>query len=218
MLAIECESRAAGVLVHEQHAIPRHTAVRCAIHAALLLRPGRAAKGTDIHKIRIRRMHDDLADASDFLETDVLPRRARIGRLVDAVAHHVRVADGPRFAGAGPHNSRVRRRNRECPDRLHTLVIEDRPEGARAVGRLPDATRGGAEIVGRCVAGDTRHGSDAPAVFWAYVFKTWWLQWRWSGTGRTTAALGEQRMRRDRCGNGTSGEDNTNKGQNTHRQ
>ena len=218
MLAIECESRAPGVLVDEQHAIPFYAAVFRAIHAALLLRPRRAAECADVHEIRIRRMHDDLADASHFFEADVLPRRAGVGRFVDAVAHHVRVADRPRFAGTGPHDARVGWRNGQCADRLHALIIEDRPEGARAVGGLPDAARRRAEVVRRRVARDTRHGSDAPAVLGAHVLKARRLHRRGTGARRTAAALGMQRVRREANGGEYNSKRSTNHGRNAHRQ
>ena len=90
----------------------------------------------------------------------LLPGGAGVGGLVDAVAHHVAVADRPRFAGAGPHDARIRRRDRERADRLHRLLVEDRREGPRAVGGLPDAARRGADVVGRRVARGAGDGRD----------------------------------------------------------
>ena len=53
------------------------------------------------------------------------PRRARVGGLVDAVADEIGVANRPRFAGAGPHDRRFRRRDGERADRLHRHAVED---------------------------------------------------------------------------------------------
>src|SRR4030095_5376303 len=93
------------------------------------------------------------ADAARAGAPHVRPRRAGVGRLVDAVAGNVAVADRPRLAGAGPYDFRIRWRPRQRADPPHPLGVEHRLERFRAVGGLPDAARGGARVVDLRVAG-----------------------------------------------------------------
>ena len=74
-------------------------------------------------------MDDDAPDTAGFGEAHVGPGRAGVGRLVDAVAHHVGVADGPGFAGARPDDLGVGLATQGA-DGLHGLGVEDRGEAA----------------------------------------------------------------------------------------
>ena len=114
-------------------------------------------------------MDDDAADAAGFGEAHVLPGLAGVGGLVDAVAHDVARTDHPRLAGAGPHDVRIGRRERQRANRLHRLVVEHRLERRAAVGGFPDAARGGAEVVRRRIAGNADRGRDAPGRRRAHV-------------------------------------------------
>ena len=155
------ESRAARVLIHEQGVLPGLAAVLAAEHAPLLLRAGRAAERADQHEILIGRMDDDRADAARLRQAHLRPRLAGVGGLVDAVAHHVHVADGPGLAGAGPHDVRIARRDSERADRLRRLVVERRLPGESAVDALPHAARRGARVVHAGFAGDGGRCRDA---------------------------------------------------------
>src|SRR6185437_5354551 len=103
IVRVHREARAAGVLVHEEDALPRRAAVGRLEDAALLLRRGDASDRARINDVGVGRVDDDAADAARLLEPGVLPRHAGVGGLVDAVAHDVAVADDPGFAGPGPH-------------------------------------------------------------------------------------------------------------------
>ncbi len=59
--------------------------------------------------------------------------------LVDPVADHVDVADGPGLAGARPDDRRVGRRDGQGADGGDLLVVEDRLPVDAAVRGLPDA-------------------------------------------------------------------------------
>ena len=137
------------------------SAVGGAIDAAFLLRSRRASKGAGKDDVRIRRMNENPPDASGLLESHVGPRRAGVGRLVDAVAHDVRVADRPRFTGAGPYRVGIGLRRGQRADRLHRLLVEDGKERAAAVGRLPDAAGRGAEVPGLEVSDDAGDGGES---------------------------------------------------------
>src|SRR5579885_2959836 len=108
-------------------------------------------------------MDDDPADAACFVETHVLPGLSRIGRLVDAVAHHVAVANGPSLAGSGPDLVVVGTRYRKRADSLDGLAVEDWGEGVAAISRFPDAAGRGSDVVGGRVAWNTGGGGDAVA-------------------------------------------------------
>ncbi len=160
---VHAEAGAAGIGVDEQRAGPGLAAVGGLENTALLLRAGEAAGGAHVDDIGIGGVHDDAADAAGFVEAHMGPGLAGVGRLVDAVAHHVAIADGPGFAGPGPDDVVIRARERERADGLHGLGIEYRDEAAAAIGRLPDAARRRAGIVNGGVAGDRHHGGDAVA-------------------------------------------------------
>ena len=111
VVRVHRQARAAGVRVDEEHALPVPAAVRRPVDAALLLRAGRAAERAGEDDVRVRRVDDDPADAARLAQAHVRPGLAGVGRLVDAVAHHVDVADGPRFARSGPDDTRRGRRD-----------------------------------------------------------------------------------------------------------
>ena len=138
VLRVHVETGAPGVLVDEEDLLPVLAAVHRAIDTAFLLRSGQSARSTDISDVGIRGVGHDLADAAGFVETHVSPGAAGIGRLVDAVAHHIAVADGPGLSGARPHDGGIRERNRERTDGGYGLAFEDRDPTIAPVRGLPD--------------------------------------------------------------------------------
>src|SRR6516165_9848869 len=107
IVRIHGQSRAAGVLASEQHPRPVLAAVGRAINTTLLLRSGRASQHAREYDVRIRGVHDDAANAAGLRQAQVCPGAPGVGGLVDAVAHHVAVADDPGFARACPHGARL---------------------------------------------------------------------------------------------------------------
>src|SRR6185295_18481741 len=102
ILRVHRQTRAAGVLVDEEHALPVLAAVGRAEDAALLLRCGDASDRAGKDDVGIGRMNEDAADAAGLVEAGLRPRLAGVERLVDAVADHVAVANRPRLARARP--------------------------------------------------------------------------------------------------------------------
>src|SRR6185437_16626872 len=133
VLRIDRQPGAAGVLVDEQDLFPALAAVGRFEYATLVLRARRPAERADIYDVRVGRVNDDSLNAPGFGETHVRPGRSRVGRLVDAVADQVGVADRPRLAGARPDRRRPRFGHGERADRLHLHRVENRPEGRAAV-------------------------------------------------------------------------------------
>ncbi len=171
ILRVHRESGAARVGVDEQHAVPRLTAVRRAIDAALLLRAGRPAQRADECDIGIGGMRDDAADASGFDEPDIFPRRTGVHGFVDTVTGDVAGANRPGLARPGPHDAGIRARHCERADGLRRLLVEDGDPGLPAVRALPDPARCGARVVGAGIAGNARRGGDPPGRGRAHELK-----------------------------------------------
>src|SRR5262249_62369334 len=92
------------------------------------------------------------ADVLRVLQADVAPGLATVVGAVDAVA----VGDAALavvLAGADPDDERVLRVEGDGADGVGALVVEDGGPGGAGVGDLPDAARGGGDVV---VAGDFR--------------------------------------------------------------
>ena len=102
VVGIHGEAGTAGIGAGEERAGPGLAAVGGFVDAALLLRTGEASRGADIDDVGVGGVDDNAGDAAGFVEAHVGPGGAGVGRFVDAVAHHVAVADGPGFAGADP--------------------------------------------------------------------------------------------------------------------
>ena len=80
--------------------------------------------------------------ASEFVEADVRPGLAGVGRLVDAVARHDVAADA-RLAHADVDDVGVRFGDGDRADRrARDLAVGDRRPVRAAVGRLPEAAAG----------------------------------------------------------------------------
>ena len=76
---VDREVGAAGVLVDEEHALPRAAAVGRAIHAAIRLRPVRVAERAGEHDVGIARVDDEASDPARRVEAEVRPALARVG-------------------------------------------------------------------------------------------------------------------------------------------
>jgi len=170
IVRIHGDVRAAGVLVDEQHAVPRSAAVGRSEDAALRLRAVRVAERAGEDDVGVLRVDDHARDAAGPIEAHARPRFAGVGRLVDAIADRD-VASDECLAGAGPDRVRIAGRNRQRANRLDVLIVEDRiPVGAGVAG-FPDAARGRADVEDVRIArnpGDRDHaiadGSDVPEL------------------------------------------------------
>ena len=164
--------RGAGLLVDVEDLLPRLAAVLRAEDPALGVGAPDVALRRDVDEVRIRRMDADARDLAGVAQPDVLPGPAAVGRLVDAVAVRDVAADGL-LSGADVDHVRIGLRDGDRADRarLEVLVGDDLPVGA-AVGRLPDAAAGRAEVERVRIApnaGDRRHapaaeGPDQPEL------------------------------------------------------
>ena len=156
-------SRRAGRVVHVEHLLPRLAAVRGAEHAAVGVgRPGVADRGDEDH-VGVLRIDHDARDLAGVTEAHELPRLAGIGREVHAAPVDDVVADVA-LARAHPDEVRVRRRERDRPDRGRRLVVEDRVPGVAPVGGLPHAARRRADVVDLRLAGNAGDRRDSAAA------------------------------------------------------
>src|SRR5439155_15723108 len=162
---IHRDLRAAGVLVHEERALPRRAAVGRPDYAALRLRAVRGAQRECEDDLRVRGIDDDAPDAARLLETHAGPGLARVRRLVDAVANRDMTAN-PRLARARPNDVRIGRRDGKRADGLHRLVVEDLLPMHARVGRFRDAAGRATGVVHERVAGDADDRRD-PVALWS---------------------------------------------------
>ena len=162
---IHRDLRAAGVLVHEERALPRRAAVGRPEYAALRLRAVRGAQRACEDDLRVRGIDDDTPDAARLLQTHAGPGLACVRRLVDAVANRD-VTANPRLARARPHDVRIGRRDGKRADGLHRLVVEDLLPMHARVGRFRDAAGRATGVVHERVAGDADDRRD-PVALWS---------------------------------------------------
>src|SRR6185436_8483434 len=93
--------------------------------AAALFGEQRSLRGHP-HDIRITRVDQNLTEMLGVLEADLLPRRARIGALVEPAAE-MRAALAVVLASTEPHDVRVLRIDDDAAQRKGRIVlIEDR--------------------------------------------------------------------------------------------
>ena len=151
---------AARVLVHEQDLLPGGAAVGGAEDAALRLRPVGVAQRTRERDVRVRGVHDKPRNPPRLLQPHERPRPPCVHGLVDALADRDVAADLA-LAGARPDHVGVRRGHRQRTDRLDRLAVEDRVPVHAPVGRLVDAARRRAHVVGVWVARDARRRAEA---------------------------------------------------------
>src|SRR5438093_1063137 len=151
------QTRAAGVLVDEQHAVPVLTAVGGAEYAALCLPACHAADRARDDDAGIGGVNADAADAARLVEGPVRPGRASVERLINTVADDVAVADRPRLSSTRPDDARVGRRDGKRADGRDGQGVRHRRPSHAAVGRLPYAAGCGAGAVREWIA---RHAGD----------------------------------------------------------
>ena len=167
VLRVHREPGAAGVLVDEQHPIPVRAAVGGAKDAALLLRRRDASDRAREHDVGVGRVDEDAADAPGVVEAHVAPRLAGVGRLVDAVADDVAVANRPRFPGAGPDDVGIGRRDGERANRGDRQAVGHRgPAECRrrsSSRRRPTRRRRSRSTDRRARPQSTRRGCRRPA-------------------------------------------------------
>ena len=146
VLPIDLDVDGAGLVVAEQHLLPRLAAVGALEDAALVARLAVAAEVGDEDDVGIGRMDADLRDRVGVREADVGPRLAGVGRLVDAVAR-LDVAADARLAHADEDDVGIGFGDGDGADRraLDLAVGDGRPALA-AVGRLPQPAADGAEV------------------------------------------------------------------------
>src|SRR5262249_6726490 len=139
-----------GVIVHLEHLRPRLAGVSRLVDAALAARPPQAAGRGHEHDVVVPRIDQDAVDVARRRKAHARPGLAAVDRLVDAVAPRCALAV-VRLAGANPHEIGVALRHGDVADPDQTLILELRLEGRAAVGRLPHAAVGGADVVNRRV-------------------------------------------------------------------
>ncbi len=154
----------ARLRVSEQHPIPRLAAVARAEDASLLGGRIRVAEHRRIDEVRVLRVDANARDGHRVGQPDVGPRLPAVGCPVDAVALDD-IAPQLHFAHPDVDDIRIRLRDRHGADRrrLQKGVGGRAPRGA-AVGRLPEAAAGRAEVVLERPARAARHGDRAPAA------------------------------------------------------
>ena len=140
---IHLDVNRAGLLIDEQHALPRLAAVPRAIDTALGIVAEGMAQRRDEHGVRIGRVDHHAADRLTVAQTGKLPGLAAIDRFIDTIAGDDVAADVG-FAGADVDHVLVRRRHRNRTDRrrrLVELVPQGRPRIAAILGAPYAAAR-----------------------------------------------------------------------------
>lgn len=135
------------------------------VNPALLIWSVGMAESADVDDLRISRVNYDSTDLAGILQAYVRPRRAAVGRFVNAVAGR-QVGSNVGFAGAGIDRLRVGWCKRDGPDRANGLVVKDWPPDSPSVRGVPDAAIDRAEIKGCGIAGDACDGNRATSTEW----------------------------------------------------
>ena len=86
--------------------------------------PVSAAGGADVDDIRIGRVDRRCGRCDRSPAAHVRPGLAGVGGFVNAVAHHVAIADRPGFSGPRPYRSGIGRCDGERADRCDGLLVE----------------------------------------------------------------------------------------------
>ena len=163
IVRIEGHVDASGVLIFVENFLPGLAAIGRAENTALGVRSvGMAERGHE-NDVRIVGIDDDFADGAAVAQANVLPGLASVERFVNSIA----VRDVSANAGlACTHVNRVviGVGHGEAANGSTSLFIENRRPGHGAVGRLPDAAAGRAEIIGRGIAGNSGCSQRAPAT------------------------------------------------------
>ena len=150
-----------GVLVDVEHLLPAVASVGGAEEPPLFIRTPEPAERSDPDDVGIGGVDAHGGDLERPLETHVLPRRAAVDRLVDAVPPRDAVTR-IRFPGADPYHVRVRRAHVDRPHRGDRFVIELVLVVDPVVGRLQHPARRGGEPVGTRIGGVHHEVGDPP--------------------------------------------------------
>ena len=142
---VHLEVDEAGRVVHEQDPAPRLAPVGGLVDAALGVRAPEVAEGRDVHDLGVGRVDHHAADRARVLQAHVRPLRAAVGGLVDAVAPPLR-AQAVLLPRPHPHDVRIGRRHRDVADGLDAEAFRHRLPRNPAVGSLPHAAAGCADV------------------------------------------------------------------------
>src|SRR5580704_11512599 len=136
------------------------------VNSALLIWSVGVTESADIDDVRISRIDYDSADLAGILQAYVGPRRAAVGRFVNAIAGR-QVGSNVGLASSGKDRLRVRWCQCDCPDRADRLVVKDWPPDSSSVRSFPDAAIDRAEIKGCRVARHACDSNHATSTEWA---------------------------------------------------
>ena len=114
----------AGARALVEDLAPGPAAVGRLEHAAHLVVGPFVTRGRHVHDVRVGGMDDDARDGLAVGQAHVLPGPSGVRRFVDADARHRRAEDVG-FAGAHPHDVRVRRRHGDVADARGRHVLPD---------------------------------------------------------------------------------------------
>ena len=169
VVAIQRDVNGTGPLVTEEDPLPAVPAVGAPEETALLARHPVLSERRDVDDVRVGRVDADLGDAVGVGEPDVFPGLAAVAAAVHAVARQDVAADA-RLAGADEDEVGVGFRHRDrAHRRRRDLEVGDGVPVVAAVGRLPEAAAGRAEIGFVRPALDAGDGDGAAAAVGAEV-------------------------------------------------
>ena len=153
-------------IVFKQNLLPCGATVGGAIHASLRVRTPGVSERSHIHQIGVGRVNANLGYVASIGQSDVFPRSARIGRLVDAVTVR-HIATNGRLAGAHVDHVGIGGSDRNGSDRrgAKEAVGNVLPIGA-GIGRFPDAAGTCSVIIHRWIAWIPGHCNHAPTPMW----------------------------------------------------
>ena len=162
VIGIHRQIGAARVFVHEKNPLPILSAVRRAIHAALLLWSVGVPERTRENNVGISRVHDHVCDAAGFLQTHQRPGFSGIHRLVNSLSDRNMAADIG-LARSRPHDARIAGCNGQSSDGRNRLRIENRLPMDSTISRFENPTRRRANVIDICVSRKARHRDCAIA-------------------------------------------------------
>ncbi len=159
-----------GVFGNVQHPLPRRSAVRGPVEAAVAPGPPERPLRGDVDGPAVARVDHDLPDVLRFVEAQVLERRPAVAAPPDPVpvTHRALAVVLP---GPQPEQVRVLRIDHDRRGRVDRVVLEDGLPGGAPVRGLEGVSGGDGDVPGSPVVRVDRHvsyaagagrGSDAP--------------------------------------------------------
>src|SRR6202043_3403765 len=82
--------------------------------------------------VRVARINSEAGSLLAIAQAEMRPGFAGVGGFINAVADG-EIGTRETFAAGNVNDVGIRRGNRDCPDRLRRLRIEDRPPGAAVI-------------------------------------------------------------------------------------